>query len=376
MSIVNLQSSPIFVRSPYIIEIDEPAQIEGRVDIYIWNNGDTPPSVPTYTLSKKIPNSSNLLLTFNISHYVREAISFNTSSNVNVNLLWGEIFDTEWAFVKVITKVKYNGDTSFTTLTTKTWIALDGYGYYEQGYNPDLGNVLLQEGVYEYWYDPNNLPIGFQQNINRYGDVKIVLPQVDYQLRYTDLVTGATFTTTYTAGLGTRYIVQPFLVYPLYAENGNLIEYLDDLGAVIWSATIKPITECKYQVHSIDFVNNFGAWQRSFAFKVSRKSINVTTEQHDLFNRDLIYYNYEAPENKLFNVNGKKQIKVNTGWIYNESYNDIVLQPMMLSERISIDDLPVIMQTRSTELYENINQHLINYELTFEYSYDVINNVV
>lgn len=374
MSIENLQNEPVFIRSPFIIEIDEPLQTEGKVEVFIWNRQDTPPTTPNYVLNKKIPNSSNLELTFNVSHYVKEEINFLEKSEVSYNNIFAEIDQDQWAFVKIKRYVKFNGDLDFTALDTKTYIALNGYGYYEQGYNPNLGSILLDQGVYEYWLDPNNLPTpGPQNDLNRYGDVKVVLPPETYSMRYTDLVTGDVFIAPVPAN---RYVAQIFLVYPLYTQNGNLVEYLDDLDEVIWTCTMMPITECKYQVHTIDIVNKYGAWQRTFAYKASRKTLSVNVEKYDLFSRELINYNTNSPENKLFNVNGRKKIKLNTGWIYNDTYNDLVLEPMMLSERISIDNNPVIMETRSTELFENINKHVINYELTFEYAYDVINNVV
>lgn len=375
MSIVNLQSDPIFVRSPYIITIDEPSQIEAQIDIWVWNNLSSPPVTPTYRLSKKIPSSTNLQLDFNISHYAREGITFPEESDLVFNTSFVEIPENEWVFVKVKRYTKYNGDTAFTPLDTKTYIALDGYGYYEDRYNPVLSNVLLAEGTYEYYYDPNTPPAPLSHPYNnRYGDFKIVQPQLNDQIRYTDLKSGLTYIV---KNLSVpKYVTQSFLVYPNFIASGNLVEYLDASNNVLWSCTMKPTEECKYNVNAIDFVNRYGAWQRTFGFKASRKTLSVTTEEHDLFNRSFPDYNIYGAENKLYNVNGRKKIKLNTGWVGDESYNDLVLQPMMLSERIQINQYAVKMETRSTELFENINQSMINYELTFEYAYDVINNVV
>ena len=75
MSIVNLQAEPIYIRSPYIIEVNQPLNTASRIEIFIWNNGTTPPTQPTYTLSKKIASSTNLQMTYNISHYVKEFIT-------------------------------------------------------------------------------------------------------------------------------------------------------------------------------------------------------------------------------------------------------------------------------------------------------------
>jgi hypothetical protein len=86
--------------------------------------------------------------------------------------------------------------------------------------------------------------------------------------------------------------------------------------------------------------------------------------------------NYSTLEGqtKSFNTNGKSSIKVNTDWV-NESYNDLLKQ-LMLSERILINSLPATLKTQSTELFKNINTKMINYQLEFEFSYNVINNVI
>jgi hypothetical protein len=48
----------------------------------------------------------------------------------------------------------------------------------------------------------------------------------------------------------------------------------------------------------------------------------------------------------------------------------------MLSERILINNYPATLKTQSTELFKNINQKTINYQLEFEFAYNVINNVI
>jgi len=40
-----------------------------------------------------------------------------------------------------------------------------------------------------------------------------------------------------------------------------------------------------------------------------------------------------------------------------------------------IDNKPVKLSSKSTELHKSINKKMINYELSFEYAYMTINNV-
>ena len=49
----------IFARSPYIIEIDESSVVGSKVELFFYYTGSAPAN-PQYTLSKKVPSSTNL----------------------------------------------------------------------------------------------------------------------------------------------------------------------------------------------------------------------------------------------------------------------------------------------------------------------------
>ena len=46
------------IRSPFIIQVNEPTQLGSKIEVFIWRNGDTEPTTPTYTLSKPIPTTN------------------------------------------------------------------------------------------------------------------------------------------------------------------------------------------------------------------------------------------------------------------------------------------------------------------------------
>ena len=62
-------------RSPYIIFINEVGQTSGKLELRIWKNGETKPTLPTYSFTKSIPSSTQTLLRFNISPYLKDFIS-------------------------------------------------------------------------------------------------------------------------------------------------------------------------------------------------------------------------------------------------------------------------------------------------------------
>lgn len=371
MSIVNLQTEPIYIRSPYIIEVNQPFNSESKIDVFIWNKGTTPPTQPTYTLSKKIPAPFITQMTYNISHYVKEFIGWDYN-DLAYNVVNDSPPNTEWCYVKVSTYYKTEL-TPYELIETKTWIAFDGYGYYEDGYNPELGVYGLNEGTYYYKYDASN-PTGTDY-LNRFGDVRTIITE-DYEFVWTNLDTLATQNYVITASDVTdRPVMTTYAVYPLYSDIGNKLEYKDDLGTVLKTWYFKPVIECLYTPVVIDFVNKLGAWQRVFMYKKSVRTISTTRKEHNLYKRDLINYDITTPQRRQFNVNGMLKYKLNTGYV-DEEFNELVLKPLMLSEEIRLDKTPVKLNKKSTELFEHINQKLINYELEFETAYDVINNVV
>ena len=157
-------------------------------------------------------------------------------------------------------------------------------------------------------------------------------------------------------------------------NEGNKVEILNGASAVQATWYFYPLEECKYTPVIIDFVNKYGAWQREFFFKASNDTFSVENTEYNLMQTDSYNYNTLEGQRKVFNANGKKSIKVNTGWVY-ENWKD-VLKEIMLSERILINDKPAKINTKSTELFKSINTKQINYTLEFEFTYDVINSVI
>lgn len=373
MSIINLQSEPIYVRSPYFIEVNETSSLGSRVKITIWNDNISKPTSPTYTLDKLIPSPTSAQMLYNISNYAREFISF-TSSNIVETAAPTPLPDNEWCYIEV---QRFNLIlTGEELLDTKTYFAFDGYGYYEQGYNPELGLVRTPPGKYDYWYDAANPGSTFPQPyLNRYGEISVV-PTLDYEVVYTSLADGSQQSFTFDAAVIQNGEPRKFfIVHPVYSAVGNIVEYKDNTGTVIATWTFTPKIECKYTPVVCDFVNQFGAWQRTIFYKVSKTNIATTKKEFNLLAQELVNYDTSIGQTKVFNMNAKESIKVNTDWV-KEEYNELILKPLMLSEIIRINNKPATLKTSKTELFEHINQKQINYELEFTFAYATINNMI
>ena len=344
----------IFARSPYIITINESGQIETKLEIFLWNGTGSMPSSPQYSLSKKIPSSNTPATYYDISNYIREFISHATNQSVTT---LSNNPTAQWCNVGL--KLYKKLAVSFIQVgSTQTFKAYEGFTYYTEGFNYDLGRVHLRESNYNYFNDGSG-------NV---GHVTIESLSGD-SVKYTNLSTGATTT----ISLGSAGIQDVPRVHSGYLAVGNTFEVING-GSTIWKATFTPKSECKYTPIRCDFVNRYGAWQREYFFKASNNSISMENTEYNLMQQVFPNYLTNEGQRKTFNTNAKEQIKVNTDWV-EESYSEVIKQ-LMLSERILLDKTPVKINTKSTELFKSINTHMINYQLDFEYAYDTINSVV
>lgn len=346
----------IFARSPYIVTINETGQIETKIELFLWNGNTTPmPSSPAYTLSKKIPSSSNPATYYDLSPYIREFINHDTLQTIttsNANTPAGQWC---WVGIKLYKKIS---SIFIQVGTTQTRKAFEGFTYYNEGYNFNLSRIHLAEGTYNYYLDGSG-NTGHITIENISGD----------SIKWTNLSTGASFSTS----LGLTNVQDYPRVYSTYLNDGNKVEIING-GSTIWTATFQPKDECKYTPIRCDFVNRYGAWQTEWFYKSSNTSVSMENTEYNLMQSVYPNYSIQEGQRKTFNTNLKQQIKVNTDWV-SEDYSEVIKE-LMASERILLDKSPVKINTKATELFKSINTHMINYQLDFEYSYDLINSVV
>ena len=347
----------IFARSPYIVRIAQAGQVGSKLEIFL--SATTFPGTPQYTLSKLIPSPTNVETLYDISPYIREYITFlacSTGGNSAVTNPTNERVNVQ---LKLYTD---NGTTVTQIGGALTHVGYDGYTYYEDLYNKDLGNYGLDAG--SYYYNPTSDA----------GKIRVTTG-ASFTARYTNLSTAVV--TSLAVASSTFDIPR---VRTANVNEGNKVEILNGASAVQATWYFYPLEECKYTPVIIDFVNKYGAWQREFFFKASNDTFNVENTEYNLLQTSRFnsspstFYSGLEGQRKVFNTNAKKSVKVNTGWVA-ETWKE-VLKQIMLSERILIDNKPAKINTKSTELFKHINTKQINYSLEFDFAYDVINSVI
>lgn len=350
--------SRIFARSPFYVTVSGSADDETSVELRIWNGTGSAPTAATYTLSKPIPSSLITECNYNISPYIREYIVH--TSFANVYTVGAATPTNEWCNVEVKTYLNAVLD------TTTTYKAYDGWTPYEDGYNEDLGFSLLAEGTYYYYYDPNATLS--TDVLKRYGSFTFEATS-GWKVKYTSLKTSGSTTVNLST---TRVQDQPrVLGLTDYLEKGNKVEILNASDVVQKTYYFLPIEECKYEPVTVDYINRFGAWSRTFMFKASREFMEAENTEYHLM--QLVNYDPLKGQFGVFNANGKKYITTNTGWV-DESYSNTI-EELILSERILVNGKPAKIRTKATQLFRHITEKLINYQLEFDYSSYIANNV-
>jgi len=361
-------------RSPYIVEVDDATQTGSKVELYIWTTGSQPAD-PQYTLSKLIPASNNTKTFYNISPYIREYYTFTTWQNI-YNSYDLDISTNYVVNYHIDVYNKIGGVYVVNALESQTGQFMDGYNYYMDGYNSISSTVLLSEGTYFY---NHNGALGSAVVINMAGSFNVDINGVAGDVvRYTNLDSGTVNNITATTD-GMKTFSRVYL--PNIAD-GNKVEYLGGGSAVRWTGYFKPLCEPKYSPVVVDFLNRYGSWARVFFQKVNKRSVEIKTNEYKFNPSALPFFPTNEGQIKEFNTNGKETIKLNTGWV-NDLYGEY-LQELLLSEKVTLFDpsydavnyTPVKVKTKSLQKQTGLNDGMINYELDFEFAYDLIGTVV
>lgn len=385
----------IYTRSPYFITVNESGQVGSKIELRIWNGATPAPTPATYTFSKSIASATQIENVYNISPFVKEYID-----NIAPIYSSAELDSTTmWANVQV-KRYKETSVGSYILLDTTTYLGTNGYTSFTDGYNytnPSNVFMLLSDNTKEIKYDiSKDIP---------YVNILVNRGEFDtLTATYTDLAGLNPTVVTYTSTKGAIKIPLSILdsdyadgnYCKIDAEDNTLVSnfkarVLADSGTfeagtcmvstidsiadteLQYIYKVVPVCEPKYSPVVCSFINRYGGWEFLTFFKARKDDINVKGSNYNLL-PDTLNYNYQRGQSKSFNLNGKQTVKLNTGFVP-ENYSSSI-QDLLLSETILLNGLPVELKTQSANLKTSLNDKNINYELDFEYSYNLINNVI
>jgi hypothetical protein len=384
-------SQLIRVRSPFVKEVAGTygsTQTGTKIILTIWNQGFSEPTSGQrgyYSLSKLAASPTQKSGRWNVSNYVKEFIDniAPASDFFDYPIEFGDENEEVYEYCNFRIKAYWTATAGDTLISNELFVGVNGYTGYLEGVNSlrfypaatspyitMLTDTTIQKRI-------KSSDVTNQFNVN-YVDVYIDLSG--------SATSGKVFYKTTISGTPVSYdfpITSGMKRVPLFITNAVSdthpttveIKIYDVSNAVLVtrSFTTLQIDECKYEPVKCQFINRYGGWEFLYFFKAQKSSISSTGTDFKLTPQD---YNYNTLKGqiKTFNINGKKTIKLNTGWV-DENYSELI-QDLLLSEKVLLDYKPVLVKTQGSDLKTYIQNKNINYEIEFEYAYDLINNVV
>jgi hypothetical protein len=380
----------ILARSPYFIIVDASMQTSAKVELFIWNKGDSEPLSPTYVLEKPITSALQRQLNFNISPYLLEFIEVDMDNSDIVYPF--DIFPREedsdnWCLVRVKSYYK--------TATSEDWeleadfqnvAAVNGFSFYTEGTNYQLYDNVFFDGFRVVPLSNANI----KRYINQYDTNAIdyfnVLIQHDgvseTYVEYTYIPGGVIpdikelmplLGNTDAAG------IYNFKIPYVYSE-GSPVEFIEANSTIqiiteltfdtmpIYS--IEQICEPKYTPVRCTFQNRYGGWDAIWFFKAQAGQYDFDNSTYQLGKN--ISYSTMSGQSNQFNYNIKQSVKLNTGWV-DENYSDYILE-LMASQSVYLDYVPVTIKSKNLQKKTYIKDKNINYEIEFEYDFNVFND--
>ena len=370
--------SKINTRSPYYITLTAPKLSSVNFDIWIYTGTKI-----TDRTSGNLFRLSSTAIANTVTVEISELVSDYILSSFN------GVYDSEIVWVDYRSQSVISGTAqAYTTFTTLK--GFNGYGFFEDGANPQNLQSLLQSNTTILKLDdaPVNLAVDtsittsvafYANNEQVYTKTIASSNESDNQIEYVTnttngaddfeqrvLLDGGTFE----GSMCLQEFTDDFTIFPvdtIYIDGTNGIEVVK----------VDNIQECKYQPYKVTFINKFGALQDLWFFKRSNETLTTKTED---FKRNIVVngaYDTSRHQQKVLTKNGNEKLTLNTGY-YPESYNDVFKQ-MQLSEdnwiEINNKTLPINVSGSSLAFKTQLNDKLINYTVEIEFAYDTINNI-
>ena len=332
-----------------------------------------------YSLSKSIPSTTQRSTSYNVSNYIEEFIDNIYPNNVDSTFVPVTESSNEWVKFRVI-RYKLVGST-YTALDTIDYIGVNGFVTYTNGYQVATDSVLtlLANPSIKNYYYKNTYADGKIEYLNLLID-KATTGTTTVVAKY-ERIDGTVYSVSQNimsgvAGIANYRIPITRIVNDAAFINGCKVTLT--LTPASGSPTIiifytYPIPEYKYTPVRCSFINRFGGWKDIIFFKLQTNSINVKSTDYKLM-PSAINYNTKKGQVKSFNINGTQTIKLNTGFV-DENYSELITD-LLLSETVLLDEKPVLVKTQGSDLKTSLKDKLINYEIDFEYAYNLINDVV
>ena len=376
----------INVRSPYFVNLATTNLTSAQIEIRIYVGGAETSWIanPQYTLTSTAINEK---INFEIAELIKDYIPAAFNGTYPNSLDTSEDYTTMYVDYRITEYISTVAQTPVDTLGVR---AFYGYGFFEDGANPQLLQGYLQSNTTILKPDDNALKIPidnenttsvafFYKNEQIYSWTPTAGLKIQDQIQYVS--TAAADVDNYRERVETsggtfenNPCLQDFLrndtIYPVDEVIINAVEGVTVLN-------IENVEECKYTPYKLTFINKFGAYQDIWFFKNSQLALSTNEERYKsniLTNGTYQTYN---PQIKVLTKNGKRSLTLNSGF-YPES-NNKVFEQLFLSEKVWIEyeqkTLGITIESKSFNYKTSLTDGLINYTIDVSFAFDTINNI-
>jgi len=160
----------------------------------------------------------------------------------------------------------------------------------------------------------------------------------------------------------------------------------DDIDSIIITTdhttktlNVETVSECKFNPYRITFDNRYGQEESLWFFKKSVSSISVSSEDFRANQFQSRSYGSLARSNQEYNKNGKESLTLNSGFVseeVNESFKQLMLsERVVLRDSQSGKDYSVKIKESQLLFKTSLNNKLINYRISVEFSNNIIDNI-
>jgi hypothetical protein len=413
MPIVSPQSlvgarSPIYITANYSALATSLTDVQ--FEVFIWAGArNSRPAAAQYTLFRDVFATTDV--SFDIAPMVREYLSNEYENFAGTTVAYAPDGSVVW--VQIDYNVSYYNKSDPPTISndagsSEIFEASNGYHIFIEAANKEINKGFASINAVKYIQDSGNEVVPVY--LGKWGEgYDIYWAYKDRVLADGGTVEGGSAC----ANIGLHEVevlsdlqydvtipITEAQIQKLQAEErvmllpcgiNNLTEWLDSVGeplnytkyydirlkdkdgTVLDTRRFYPTCEAKYTPAHMQFVNKNGMWESVTFFKRSEEEVSTSGEQYrkSIGSSSSAGFTYSTtnPLYQRYNVNGRKRFTLNTGWV-GEDYNAIMEQ-MMISERVMLDDVPVNVSTQSLTLQKSVNDKTINYTVQVEEAFDI-----
>ena len=356
--LITRTDSVILSRSPWFFK-ESPTIIydQMRFDLYVYRGEKTvdKPTIRTFAASKFVIQVGQPTISIDIHKLVNDFVQNEYLESTVTGIVTTSQKDSVWIFIDA--GIYLDGVLKYSI--NQNLLALDGFGYYKE-----LANPLL---------------------------TKKVLSTIDKHIIYNNSKYFLYFLSTGLTSITINGVIVPFTLNPnfnnqfiagvdvmQYASTSTNFNAVFVYGAETITHNIQVKTECRNSLINVTFKNKYGVYQKIPFNKLSKKTIDVESEDYMPFVSNYGSYDLNKHNKRSYLTNGKEKIICNTDLIP-EHYN-VLLKELMLSEQIYLEEnneiLPVNLSKKTLQYKTKLDDKLIQYPFEFDYSYNEINNVL